>query len=482
MLLWPPSSSRACAGARRRAAGRAGVAGLALLLAACGGGGETAAPDGKAGEAARAAPPADAVVVAVVAARPVNGGADVRGTGALRRERELELSFRIPGILRQINVREGDVVTRGALVASIDATQVDAAILQAQANAAQASAGISQAAEQARAAAAQVSAAEANAGRASADVARARAQLAQAEADLAQARADFSRDAALAERGFVSPARLESRQTRVDVAQATVAAARTGVTAAQAGAAAASSGVSQASAGAGAAVAGIRAATGRASAASAGVSAAAFDRGSSRLLAPADGVVLSRLAEPGEVTAPGQPVLVVADETSPLIVRLPLSDRDVAKVARGDPARVRVASLGLETTGEVIRVAERADPRTGAFDVDVRLTGAPEAVKTGFFAEVTLLGTAADLAPAGHQTVPAESLIEARDGVASLFVLMANRTTVRRAQVRFHGFRGEEAVVEGLRPGTLVVTTGGGFVSDGGQVRVAPAPAPGARR
>lgn len=455
-----------------------------MVLAACGGSRDDAGRGGASQDAtgATAAIPADAPVVAVIAARPVNGGAEVTGTGAVRRERELDLAFRIPGIIRQINFREGDEVARGALVAAIDATQVDAAILQAQANAAQASAGVGQAAEQARAAAASISAAEANAGRAGADVARARAQLAQAEADLAQARSDLARDAALAERGFVSPARLETRQTRVEVAQASVAAARTGVEAARAGAAAASSGVAQAAAGAGAAVAGVRAASSRVGAANAGIQAAAFDRGSSRLVAPASGVVLSRVAEPGEVTAPGQPVLVIADETSPLIVRVPLSDRDVTRVSRGDPARVRINSLGRDTTGEVIRVAERADPRTGAFDVDVRLTGATEGIKTGFFAEVVLLGTAGNLAPAGHQTVPAEALIEARNGAASLFVLMADRATVRRAQVRFHGFRGEEAVVEGLRPGTLVVTTGGGFVSDGQKVLVAATPAADARR
>lgn len=467
--------------ARRHRAARAALwttACAALLLAAACGGGDDAAAGDKAGAPAppgNAADAADAVVVAVVAARPVNGGADIVGTGSIRRERELELSFRIPGIIRQINFREGDLVSRGALVAAIDATSVDAAILQAQANVAQASAGVGQAAEQARAAAASIEAAQANAGRATADVARARAQLAQAEADLAQARNDFQRDATLAERGFVSPARLESRQTRVNVAEATVTAARTGVDAARAGAEAAQSGVVQARAGAGAAVAGINAATGRVSAANAGVQAASFDRGSSRLVAPADGVILQRLAEPGEVTAPGQPVLLLGDETSPLIVRVPLSDRDVARVSRGDPARVRISSLGIITTGEVIRVAERADPRTGAFDVDVRLTGSVAGVKTGFFAEVSLLGTAGDLAPAGVQTIPAEALIEAGEGTASLFVLMADRRTVRRVEVRFRGFRGEEALVEGLRPGTLVVTAGGGYVSDGATVTVAAA-------
>jgi RND family efflux transporter MFP subunit len=459
------------------------MAGVALVLVGCGKP-ESGAPDGKeAGGSTRAT--ASEIVVEIARARGLSGGVEVVATGAFKREREIDLSFRIPGVLRQVNFREGDVIAQGALVAAIDPTQVDAQIAQAQAQVMQASAGIGQAQEQARAASATISSAQANqaqavasAGQADANVGRAQAALAQARADSENARREFQRDQTLASKGFVSGARLDTRQTRLDVAVANVRAAEAGVTAAQqtavaarAGINAAGAGINQAQAGAGAAVAGVRAASGRAQAAQAGVNAAAFDRRWARLVSPASGIVLTRLAEPGEVTAPGQPILTLADEQSPLILRTPISDRDVARVKVGDPARVRISAIGVEVPGQVSRVAERADPRTGAFDVDVRVENNGQ-IKTGFFAEARILATAGDLTPVDQVIVPAESLIEARDGKASLFVLATDNKTVKRTQVGFVGFRGGEAVITGLPVGVAIVTAGGAYVSDGAVVTV----------
>lgn len=461
------------------------LVGVALALTACGGPksesakGKTDAPS--TGKAA----PASEIVVEIARARELSGGNEVIATGAFKREREIDLAFRIPGVLRQVNYREGDLIAQGAVVAAIDPTQVDAQIAQAQAQAMQASAGIGQAQEQARAATASISAAQAgqaqaiaSAGQADANIGRAQASLAQARADLDNARREFQRDQTLASKGFVSPARLDTRRTRLDVASATVRAAEAGVSAAQqtalaarAGINAAGAGVNQAQAGAGAAVAGVRAASGRAQAAQAGVNAAAFDRRWARLVSPASGIVLTRLAEPGEVTAPGQPILILADEQSPLILRTPVSDRDVARVKVGDPARIRVSAINADIAGEVSRVAERADPRTGAFDVDVRVASNGQ-IKTGFFAEARILATAGDLTPQGQVLIPAEALIEARNGVASLFVLGGDNKTVNRVQVGFVAFRGGEAIVTGLPVGAAIVTSGGGYVSDGVSVTV----------
>ncbi len=482
----PTKSSSCASGARAASKQLAVILTVSTILASCGG--PKSSEEAKQVDALTTSAKAsvgETVVVEIVRARGLSGGLEVVATGAFKREREIDLSFRIPGVLRQVNYREGDIVSQGAVVAAIDPTQVDAQIAQAQAQAMQAAAGIGQAQEQARAASSTISAAQAgqaqavaSAGQADANIGRAQAALAQARADSENARREFMRDQTLASKGFVSPARLDTRQTRLDVADANVRAAQAGVTAAQqtsvaarAGINAAGAGVNQAQAGAGAAIAGVRAASGRAQAAQAGVSAAAFDRRWARLVSPANGVVLTRLAEPGEVTAPGQPILILADEGSPLILRVPVSDRDVMRVKLGDAARIQIAAIGAGFTGEVSRVAERADPRTGAFDVDIRVISNAQ-IKTGFFAEARILATSGQLTPRDQTLVPAEALIEAKDGRASLFVVAPDNKSVKRIQVGFVGFRGGEAIVTGLPSGTGVVTAGGGYVSDGSAVTI----------
>jgi multidrug efflux pump subunit AcrA (membrane-fusion protein) len=467
---------------KRGVLGRAGLAiVLCFALAACGSSGsDESKAKGDAAASGKGKAGAEEVVVEIARARALSGGQEVVATGAFRREREIDLAFRIPGVLREINYREGDIVAQGAIVATIDPTQVEAQIAEAQAQATQASAGVGQAQEQVRSAAAAISSAQAgqaqaiaSAAQAEANSGRAQATLAQARADMDNARREFQRDQALANKGFVSPARLDARQTRLDVASANVRAAEAGVVAAQqtaiaarAGISVAGAGVNQAQASSGAAIAGVRAASGRADAARAGVNAAAFDRRWARLVSPASGVVLTRVAEPGEITAPGQPVLVLADEKSPLILRTPVSDRDVARVKVGDAARVTISSIGTEVSGRVSRVAQRADPQTGAFDVDIQVD--PRApIKTGFFAEARILATSGDLAPKGQVVIPAEALIEAREGAASLFTLAGDNKTAKRVRVGFVGFRGGEAIVTGLAIGSAIVTAGGAYVTDG---------------
>ena len=68
------------------------------------------------------------------------------------------------------------------------------------------------------------------------------------------------------------------------------------------------------------------------SVAAAGLRGALFNARHARIEAPAEGVVQRRLAEPDELVAAGQPVLVVGNTGSGWIVRAALSDRDVMRV------------------------------------------------------------------------------------------------------------------------------------------------------
>lgn len=141
----------------------AGAASAAVLIAlgavACSG--EPDAPE------SQAPPPA----VEAVAIRPAAGGGEIRGDGVIARQREAQLSFRIPGVITRLSVDEGAVVRRGQDLAQIDPAQVEAGRLQA-------------------------------------------------EAALERARRDLIRDEQLYDQGFVSRARLDDRRSALKAAEA----------------------------------------------------------------------------------------------------------------------------------------------------------------------------------------------------------------------------------------------------------------------
>lgn len=98
----------------------------------------------------------------------------------------------------------------------------------------------------------------------------------------------------------------------------------------------------------------------RAEVASKALSLAQSRIGKAKIYAPISGAVLQRLAEPGEVVAPGQAVAVMADLS---IVRLKvfILERDLGKIRLGAPARIRVDAFDQrDFPAQVARVDAQA--------------------------------------------------------------------------------------------------------------------------
>lgn len=127
-----PLSSRPVARPRARAAAAIAAALAAtlplLLLPGC----HAATPDAAAAERAPGGPPAVpavAVRLADVGRGPV--ARPVRGTGVLRSKSEVDLSFKVGGVVAAVLVEEGATVKKGQLLARLDPTEVDVALRQA---------------------------------------------------------------------------------------------------------------------------------------------------------------------------------------------------------------------------------------------------------------------------------------------------------------------------------------------------------------
>ncbi|MGB5131167.1 MAG: efflux RND transporter periplasmic adaptor subunit, partial [Steroidobacteraceae bacterium] len=201
----------------------------------------------------------------------------------------------------------------------------------------------------------------------------------------------------------------------------------------------------------------------------AGLRSALFNARHARIEAPADGVVQRRLAEPDELVAAGQPVLVIGNTGGGWIVRAALSDRDVVHIETGRSAEVTLDAFpGRKFTAIVTEVAAAADPQTGTYELKLAVDPQGERFVQGLVAKVVI----ADQDTADVPVIPLTALLEA-DGRAALVFVVADGGHARRVAVQTGRLLGDRIeIITGLAAGDRVVTEGAAWLDDDDAVRV----------
>lgn len=248
------------------------------------------------------------------------------------------------------------------------------------------------------------------------------AQVSVARADLTLAQAELDRAAQLVDRGFISKADLQRRTATRDAA-----AARVKVASANAGEA--------------------RARNGR------------LD-----IRAPAEGLVLTRAAEPGQIVGAGSGVLFRMAAGGQMEMRAQLSEADLASLRAGARATVTPVGQAQGFAGEVWQVSPVIDQQTrqGVARIALRYD---QALRPGGFAAAQIVG--------GVSQVPLlpDSAIQGDEKGSYVYVVGAGdkieRRGVKLGQVSDAGV----AIVAGLNGTERVVRSAAGFLSPGQQIK-----------
>jgi HlyD family secretion protein len=308
---------------------------------------------------------------------------------------EVEVGARISGRLLAVVPREGEAVRRGQELATLEAAELEAQLAQARGNLAAAEAtfaevGAGTRAEEIRRLEALVQSARDAQAQAQARLellqagarpellAQVRAAVQQAQVALDDAQQDFERTSRLAGEGALAGRDLDVATARRDGAAAALDAARNRLAEAQAGArpeelrgaeaalAQAASQLRSSQASLDLAVAGprretLRAAEARVEAARGAAAVAEALLAQTRIVAPSDGRVTLRNAEPGEVVAPGFPILRIAD-LARVRVRVYVPEPQIGRVKTGQGAAVSVDAFpGRTFPGTVTEIAEKPE-------------------------------------------------------------------------------------------------------------------------
>ncbi len=246
--------------------------------------------------------------------------------------RQVDLAFRVSGRLEEARNEEGDKVVANDVIARLDATPYEDALKASQAEAAV------RAAELARV----------EAGYRPAEVGRARAKVAELEAGVDIAQKNYDRRKALVKDGAVSRQIYDESLAALRTAEGRLAAAREDLAIAVEGFRGEE----------------IEAARAALQAAQAAAAAAQTRVNDATLIAPSDGIILTRVREPGSILQAGEPVMTMA-LTRPVFVRAYVEEPALAFAAPGTQAEV-LNDAGRVYRGQIGFVSPIAEftPRT----------------------------------------------------------------------------------------------------------------------
>jgi multidrug efflux pump subunit AcrA (membrane-fusion protein) len=322
------------------------------------------------------------------------------------------ITSRVIAPILAVHVHVGDHVTRGQTLVTLDAREVAA-------NAARASAALTSATEAARAA---------------------DARTVTAEATRRLAEATHGRIRGLFDKRSATPQELDQSVAAFGAAEAQVATAR-----AESAAAIAARDSAHAAA-----------------------DAAAVARSYAVLTAPFDGVVASRLADPGSLAAPGT-LLLVVEESGPNRLEVRLDESRAARTTVGEKADVRLdadrAASWLPAT--VVEIG-RADSASHSMLIKLQLPSGATA-RTGSFGRARFRGE-----PHRTLVVPSTSVIR-RSGLTFVFAVDAGNQVRLRPVVAGTVDGDRTEILAGVSAGDAVVVSPPATLTDGSHVTESPA-------
>ena len=347
--------------------------------------------------------------VKVEVSLPREGQQIYKASGTVRAVTTAPLASKMMGTILEVRAREGDRVKAGEVLVVIDGREADAMVRKSEAGMQEASMTLQ-------------------------EVERG---LEAAQANLQLASSTLKRFQELAEQKSVSPQEFDEIQTRHRAAVASFEALQAKKRQVQA----------------------------RIQQAQSDLSASQSLQSYTEVRAPMDGVVVERHAEPGSLSVPGAPLLIVED-AGRYRLEVPVEENQVSKVRTGMTVSVKVDSLSVaEMRGTVAEVRPSADPASRTYLVKINLPAHTD-LRSGMYGEAYFhVGTIAGMwLPKG--CVIREGQLEGvyvvdKDSVARLRLLKLGETTPEAVEVLAGLESGERYVVEGMNT-----------VRDGGKVEV----------
>jgi membrane fusion protein, multidrug efflux system len=186
----------------------------------------------------------------------------------------------------------------------------------------------------------------------------------------------------------------------------------------------------------------------------------------SEIRAPIDGVVSARYIKVGNAIQPNSAAFKVTHMDT-LHAHIYVPERDIHKLAPKQAATMTLDAWPEKTfKGTILRVNPVVDAATGTVKVTVAMAGAQPELKPGMFGRVEVLYDRRDAAT----LVPKDAVLT-EDAAQSVFVVADGKAKRRGIKVGYSDSYNYE-VLDGLKSGDRVVTTGQANLKDDAKVHV----------
>jgi multidrug efflux pump subunit AcrA (membrane-fusion protein) len=422
-----------------RSSASAGLACLGIALAGC----------------SHAAPPKQqtAPTVATTVARPGVIHPSVSLAGIIAPFQNVAIQSTLSEPTDSVNVKEGDRVSNGEVLAKLDTADLQAQLAADLAQAQSAAANTTHTAIGGTLSIAQ----------GDETVQNSVATVRQAQQTLAKDTLDLRRYQALASKGFIADQTLSQQlalvrndEQAVNSAQATLASSQAAVSA--------NGTLDQNGGGSGLQASSVEQARATEQVDLAQAQQVRTSIAKAAIVSPIDGVVVNRNLNVGEY--PGTRQLFTLQQTDPIYAILRGSGSQIAHITENAPATIVASDLGgRHISGSVGGVLNEINPGSTDFVVKIVLRNPSGQLRPG-------MAVAGDIAlPAVTGTrVPVTAFTD--DGHGSVMVV-ASDGTVKTQNVTENGDDGKTAIVSGLAQGTRVITDGQSGVGNGEKVAFA---------
>lgn len=191
-----------------------------------------------------------------------------------------------------------------------------------------------------------------------------------------------------------------------------------------------------------------------------------FNQQYSKIYAPADGFVVQKRLNVGELASVGTTVIAmnVSSAASKWILKAGLSDTDWAAIELGNKAQVTVDAFPSKHFNAVVtKKSLAADPVSGSFMVELQVDFNDMQPAVGMFGTASVNPSK----PSVGFSIPYDALLEA-NGRKGLVFVSDDGKTVKKVEVTIGDINNNTvSIIDGLQGHAYIVTSGSPYLNDG---------------